>query len=511
MRHATILVTLLTLAACSDDNVAPGPGGGVTGASSGNPGPPDSGTADSATETKDGGTIGAQDFSLEVMDATVIQPRSVDILVKITRGSGFTGAVNVTLSGLPTDVGAAATTLAIAAGTDSGTFKLTAGATSPQGSAKLKLDAKSADGKISKSKDFNLLVRGAPGTLDKTYGAAKDGRAVVPISGAVPPWLFVNAAGIAYISGGYYRVSKLKADGSVDTTFGTAGVAGLGDDTQAAAVFESAAGDVYVRTGSNSITYPNKIRKVSAAGVLSATAFVEGTQSFYDLFADATSVRAGSPKTTTPGVGASITTQGGLTVFDPTTGAVTQKVVVDAFVVNDAASTGDGGFWFAGLDAGNGFPKAVYVSPTLVKQNTYTATEFAGFAAIRSAPDGSGILLFGSNTVRGFSKVKKDGTLDTSFGISGTAIGFPSFIRGWAMDTAGRLVVSNSGDNSDDGTTKVYRYLATGAPDPDFGAGGSVTLGSGNVVSGNWPRVVGDRISVLANEGGKPVVYRLWY
>jgi hypothetical protein len=242
MRHITIFTTLLTItSACSDANVAPPPGGGVTGTSSGNPGPPDGSMEDAGPmEMKDGSTVAAQDFALDVAATfTLVQPRTVDIPVKIVRGPGFTGAVNVSISGLPGEVGASAAMISIAAGSDTGMFVLTAGATGPQDASKVKLEAKSADGKISKSADFTLIVRGAPGTLDKKF--ANGG--TVTVSGGPPTAFGVDTAGNLYVAKGTPAaqantsgsIVRFDSAGAIDATYGTAGTVTLASPGHAGA------------------------------------------------------------------------------------------------------------------------------------------------------------------------------------------------------------------------------------------------------------------------------------
>lgn len=216
------------LVACEED-VAP-TGGGVTAGGTKNPGAPSEMDAGPVPTTPDGGTIGAQDFALDIANATLVQPGSVDLKVKILRGANFKEGVSLTLSGLPADVGATSATIDVAAGNDTGVFKLTAGAASGHGTSTLKVDAKSVDGKLSKSTEVQLLVRGAPGTLDKTFGT--NGTVLGALNGVYPTGLGIDTAGKIYVAAGRTptdrsHIHRFTADGATDSGYATNGIAAL--------------------------------------------------------------------------------------------------------------------------------------------------------------------------------------------------------------------------------------------------------------------------------------------
>lgn len=79
-------------------------------------------------------------------------------------------------------------------------------------------------------------------------------------------------------------------------------------------------------------------------------------------------------------------------------------------------------------------------------------------------------------------RLARGGTPDPSFGIGGTAridAGASEIARALAVQPDGKILVAGSSADDSNLDAVVYRLLANGTPDPDFGQGGTVTLRDG--------------------------------
>lgn len=172
---------LLALAGCAallggdDDTPA---GGGDGGSSSGDGG----GGGD------DGGGGGAVDAGVPLVDAMpgtlavgaladVRVPRGafVDVTITISRGSGVSGAVTVSVTGLPS--GVSASTLTIDPGDNTGVVRVTAAANASTASALATVHAEAAGG-VSDTTSWTVAVPPPPGAAEGTW--ADGGRYDVP-------------------------------------------------------------------------------------------------------------------------------------------------------------------------------------------------------------------------------------------------------------------------------------------------------------------------------------------
>ncbi|NOU34849.1 MAG: hypothetical protein HOO96_43715 [Polyangiaceae bacterium] len=212
------LVPFLIIAACGD-NAAPPGGGSSSGGSS---------SSSSGNVPQDGGAdvIPAASISLAIADATVIQGSAVELTLELTRGASVTGDVGVKFATLPLGLGLPVGDLVFKAGQSTLKVQLSAGIDGKQGDAKLSATATTLDGATSSKKDFTVLVRGAPGTLDKTFGV--DGILTLPGAGLLIQ-MAVRPDGSAFVGGKgvseFQTVIRIASNGTVDLAFGNQGAA----------------------------------------------------------------------------------------------------------------------------------------------------------------------------------------------------------------------------------------------------------------------------------------------
>jgi hypothetical protein len=268
------LVPFLIIAACGDNAAPPGGGsssGGSSSSSSGNV-PQDSG-AD---------VIPAASISLAIADATVIQGSTVELTLELTRGASVTGDVGVKFATLPLGLGLPVGDLVFKAGQSTLKVQLSAGIDGKQGDAKLSATATTLDGATSSKKDFTVLVRGAPGTLDKTFGV--DGVVMLPTGLGLARQLVVDSQDrpiFVHTSNDgedLLRVRRFTPAGAADTTFGSAGVVSNAElaGGQSSLVLQPDDSAYVVSRGPVQTV---NVRKVSATGVLDATPLFTSTVS----------------------------------------------------------------------------------------------------------------------------------------------------------------------------------------------------------------------------------------
>lgn len=114
----------------------------------------------------DAGAIGG--FTLEVnSELGVLQGGAAQLEFVVRRGAGFMSAVTVELAELP--AGVTASSSQIAAASVTGALEIAAAPSSAQGAAHASIRA--SGGGVTAVFPLRLLVRGAPGTLDTSFGA----------------------------------------------------------------------------------------------------------------------------------------------------------------------------------------------------------------------------------------------------------------------------------------------------------------------------------------------------
>lgn len=153
----------------------------------------------------------------------LVQGSAVDVEITITR-AGFDGPVNATATGLPP--GVAASPLVIAAGASSGKLSLSALPNVPQGTTFITIAASDPESKIRREGKASLLVRGPEGSLDTTFGTAGKVSTRIGVDGIAVRGLAVQKDGLILVAGQSERdvvVARLARDGTLDGTYGAQG------------------------------------------------------------------------------------------------------------------------------------------------------------------------------------------------------------------------------------------------------------------------------------------------
>ncbi|HTL32051.1 MAG TPA: hypothetical protein VL326_02935 [Kofleriaceae bacterium] len=188
---------------------------------------------------------GSATLALEKTTEWVAQGDSTAINFTITRGSSVTGALTVHVANLPTGVTAA--DVAVAAGATTGTITFNADTSSTAG-ATTNVDVTLSDtAMMFDTRPFGVFVAGAHGAIDTTFGTT--GKLAVPLPDPVVPAVSGNSTvravaqypASAGANAGKIVVAveldttgtatttwksalvRLNNDGTLDTTFGTAG------------------------------------------------------------------------------------------------------------------------------------------------------------------------------------------------------------------------------------------------------------------------------------------------
>lgn len=208
-RHllSSLILVPFALVSCVGDDPTPANGSGNT-----NP----TGTS--------GGPTSPQTSAFEIVkldDVTLLQGTSVEVPIAFSR-DGYKGPINVTIAEGPSGVSA----LPLSVPADATEAKLTLVATSDakQGKATVKVVAADVEGKLKREKSPGVLVRGAAGTLDETFG--QRGRAIVDADVTNIAGVVIQADGKIVVGGTLsddFFLARLTAEGATDTTFGNTG------------------------------------------------------------------------------------------------------------------------------------------------------------------------------------------------------------------------------------------------------------------------------------------------
>lgn len=157
----------------------------------------------------------------------VITGTSANLTVDITRPSGFTGPVTVQLSGLP--AGASSPQVTIPAGQTTATVTVSAAALAAHSQPTNATLTASAAGLANVTKGVTVTVRGPAGSLDTTFGT---GGVATTAFGTGEDFGYATAiqadgkiivAGSVDGSGTDFAVARYTRDGALDATFGTGG------------------------------------------------------------------------------------------------------------------------------------------------------------------------------------------------------------------------------------------------------------------------------------------------
>jgi uncharacterized delta-60 repeat protein len=455
----------------------------------------------------------APDFEILRAEASVVQGRSADVDVKVVRKGGFTGAVSLALLGLPSGV-TAATPIVVPAGASATKVTLSADTLGAQGTTGATIEGSNAEGMLKKSSSFTVQVRGAPGTVDTTFGTKGRVELKVPgLSSADAIELLsdgkILVAGVHLQSPNVgFSLTKLDASGAVDASFGVGGTAvfllgagGLNGSVRMDLIRESTAGALYVGGSVRLPASSMRLFKVSAAGVqdLAFKPTVAEADGLFDLRiqaggnVDALIDAASAPKRL---------------IFD-TSGSVASTPAFTVTSPKGACFAPDGGLWELGvLSSGTGLAQARYTSAAGVQGANFVATNDLGFGSapvIRCAPTGDAVTLATrTNNTAFVSKVKQSGQADSAFGTAGELFVQKSFAN-YAMDSAGQIVTATQAV-----PLSIARLTVTGSVDASFGASGIAALGNTETQSRPQLKFTKDTIVVNATERERAVLYRIW-
>ncbi len=410
--------------------------------SSSNAGDSGAGGADSASSPD-----GAAGFSMSAPASLLLQQgASAPVTVTVARSGGFSDAIAVTVSGLP--AGATVNPLTITNGSNSGPLTIVVGSTTPQGTSHLSIDGVAANGTISASTTMDLVVRGPPGSIDSNFGNGGI------VSGFLTTTNFgtFDAAAIdtsgnvlvvidSQLGGGQVLVVRIRPDGTLDPTFGTAGIATVPDTgVHFDAVFPLSGGDIELCGLSEAGSpWTDEYIRLTATGAIDTSYSPDG------------------------GIGNTIfRTDGQPYVF---TIDATERVVETGFTGNaqgfllsrrTAAGAADTTF-DAGFESTVGGPGGA----TLIQPDGMIVATYAS----RNAPYGMGLV-----------RTDTSGNLDPTFGtngiVPGTGPGNPS---GLVLESDGKLLTGGlvfSAGGSEMPGGFVARYLANGNLDITYGTAG---------------------------------------
>ena len=435
----------------------------------------------------------------------LVRGKRTDVVVQIERRNGYVGEAVITVRDLPQ--GVVAEPLVVLPGAKIGTLGLTATQAVPHGIVEPVLVASAGADKALPSAEakFELVLRGAAGDLDETFGK----RGVVELS--LPGVSFGGMASqsdgnLVYAGAGPTAASvvvgRLFADGTVDTTFGMGGTRR----------FAFGAGADYVR---DVLVQPDgKIIVVGLAGAESSGALARFTAAgaVDTSFAGSGIAKLGANtrirRARLADDGAIFLLLGGgdtINIFK-----ITSKGVLDA--------TFGGGTGAVAISK-SAFPQAVLLSASSLAVSatsvvaTFTVVREAGLSRVGIATvprvggppvfgetsfaevtqyenpvvlrsdDNSAVVAFNSRArgseERGLFGFLPDGrSADPNFGTSGGYSFWASNELSFAMveDEAHRLLIAGR-NRLAPAKFVLLRHLPKGAPDPSFGvAGASVTL-----------------------------------
>jgi uncharacterized delta-60 repeat protein len=320
------------------------------------------------------------------------------------------------------------------------------------------------------------LARYTPlGALDATFGNA--GKVVSTIPGTISG-LAIAADGSIVALGLDCKVARFTAAGALDPLFGTAGVATIDSCLRATGVALDDLGRIVV-IADKVATYPAThvvLFRLTPAGAPdlafnstgnATVAFTNGTSgsnTFTQFIKEeARAVAIGSSGKIVA-----------LSYELDATAIVRQTIRLARFKTDGTPDTsfGSGGFVSTNPSPGSiDFGGPIDLGEALAIDATDRVV-VAGSAntQLSGHPDNMLVLRYTSS-----------GALDTSFNGSGHAVRAigtgASIARSVAIQEDGKIVAAGESSNGTRREFTVVRYLATGAPDPGFGAGGLVTIG----------------------------------
>lgn len=516
-----------------------------------------------AATAPDGGSPAAASFDVtSAASIAVVQGAVVEVELTVKR-AGFDGPISTTASGLPAGVSAAP--LVIPAGASTAKLTLSALPNAAQGTSPVKIVASDAEGKIRREAPASLLVRGAAGALDTTFG--KGGQVTLPIgvTGIAVRGIATQADGKVLVGGlseNDFVVARLGADGALDATYGAQGkvtadlrIGGTSGIDLAESIAVAPDGNAVLAGYTVNPGSIYAVARFTQNGALDTTFDNDGYVTTQVV-----------PDPAPPFVGdflalAVVVQSDGKPVFCG--GALEQGTGIHAPVVARVKTTGglddtfgnnQSGFFFrhafVGAPSSDDNCRALAIAPgdKVIAAGTSeqggkrffvarldnkglldTTFGSGGFTQIAfpadATPQSVHVLADGRVLVVGdtankvvIARLDAAGVLDTSFGGTGKVtvdVGAPivATTARSVLDASGRIVVSASIGAA--GDIVVARVLPTGAPDTTFGTGGHVTatLGAAGVAQNVRLTQEPDGRVVVATNLTTPmnlVAFRFW-
>lgn len=417
-----------------------------------------------ADKVPDGGPP-TGDFTLAVSPTVrLVQGMTEPATVTLTR-NGYTGAVTVNVTGLPT--GVTADPLTIGDGADTGTLVLRSAATSELGASAM-ATVTGEGGGVSPTAMVEVYVQGPHGSLDTTFNTT--GKVIVPLGTAVgndqghgvtilPSGKIIVVGGGTNASVNFAGAIALTPDGQLDTTMFTGGkhIGAYTPGSSTADHFFAAA-----------VQPDGKFIAAGYAGIL-------GSSHFF-LVARFTSLGV---LDTTFGVGNT-----GFNSADFDTGAADDAKAYGAAIKPDG-SVVLGGFYAS--TAGFSTTARYSSSGALVGRLPNPPGGYQAAVAARS--DGGVIAVGGVGAAISITRYTATDTLDASFG-NGTGA-TTAVLRNAGSDVPGSVMVlpdnkfyvgayTNTGTNYE---AAVARFTEAGVLDTTFGGTGYVTTPTNNTLS----------------------------
>lgn len=453
-------------------------------------------------------------LSLEVPKLPILQGTSESVKVTVERQNGFEGDVVITASALPE--GVTAKPLTIAADEAEGVLELAAPESAPHSlPTTVKVSGKS--GKLTDARDLTITVYGSPGSVDTSF---EGGKVMVPVGGADAYAYAIAAqadgklvvAGTNHENHGDFALLRLTQDGELDGSFGEGGQVstriGAGADVARAVAIDAKGRIVVAGTASGEQGLDFAVARYAADGSLDAT-FGDGGKTVVSFGDDAdtayTLVLQPDGKILVGGDSSQGTAETGLDFAllrlledgapDPDfgdRGQVVQSLVASSgrdsvyslalqYVDGEqriVAAGGEGDFALARFRADGSLDSTFGVSGKVL--GLFGSVIGAARAV---AVTSEGDLVVAGHAMHDFAlaKLDIDGELVTTFGEEGRVVtqlseGNWDEANGLALDADGRLLVAGwvyEGQGSS-GNTALVRYTADGALDEAFGDAGIV-------------------------------------
>ena len=454
-----------------------------------------------------GGDGGGPDFQLSSSSSFVMvrQGGTQTGIISIIRSGGFNQPVPISVNGLP--AGVTIDPLTIPDGASMGTLTFHAAMSAVQGGPiLLNIDGNAAG--LSRSTSLGLVVAGAPGTLDQSFG--NGGKVLIPQTGGAsggtglvlqPDRKIVASGAFFTCVGSQIALFRFNSDGSLDSTFGAGGRASFGVEMQSAGASVALQPDGKILVVGKAQPLAQSFSSNMVAVRFTQDGFVDTS------FGTAGAVTADFGNNT--GLAKSVAVQSNnrvLLMGDGANAFALARYLSDGtldtqfgsggrITANFGSMTNDQGK-AGGLDA---MDRIVLVGSSSDTTQKFAVARFASDGAldpnfgsggkVRSAVDGDGegvviyadgkVLVAGgiSNGVNDqtnrllLARFNVNGSPDFSFGASGVVTTMPaSFGRQPLLQDDGKIVVA-ADTIYDLGASKfaVARFLPDGTPDPSFG------------------------------------------